>query len=51
MVVKDGEVFESKEFTGKGVDNKARLAKEDRIREAGGNYIKDATTSHTPIGT
>ena len=40
-VVKDGKVVDSIEVTSKTADKSAQSAKEDRIREAGGNYIKD----------
>ena len=43
-VIKDGEVVKSVEVTSETADKTAQLAKEDRIREAGGNYIKDRLT-------
>lgn len=41
MVVKDGEVVDSIEVTSKTADKTGQLAKEERIRDAGGNYIQD----------
>ena len=41
MVVKDGEVVNSFEVTSKTANKTAQTAKELRIREAGGNFIKD----------
>lgn len=43
-VIKDGEVVKSVEVTSETADKTAQLAKEDRIREAGGNYIVDRRT-------
>ena len=40
-VIKDDEVVKSVEVTSETADKTAQLAKEDRIREAGGNYIVD----------
>lgn len=42
VVVKDGKAVESIEVTSKTADKTAQSAKEDRIRDAGGNYIKDS---------
>lgn len=42
VVTKDGEVVESIEVTSQTADKTAQIAKEDRIRECGGNYIKDS---------
>ena len=41
MVVKDGKVVESIEVTSKTADKSEQLAKEERIRDYGGNYILD----------
>lgn len=41
VVVKDGKAVDSIEVTSKTADKSAQSAKEERIREAGGNYIKD----------
>ena len=41
MVVKDGKVVDSIEVTSKTADKTEQTAKEERIREAGGNYIRD----------
>ncbi len=41
VVVKDGKVVDSIEVTSKTADKTDQCAKEDRIREAGGNYIRD----------
>lgn len=43
-VTKDGEVVKSVEVTSETADKTVQLAKEARIREAGGNYIKDRST-------
>lgn len=40
-IVKDGKVVDTIEVTSKSASKSAQLEKEDRIREAGGNYIKD----------
>jgi hypothetical protein len=40
-VVKDGKVIDSVEVTSKTADKTEQTAKEDRIRENGGNYIRD----------
>lgn len=42
VVTKDGKVVDSVEVTSKTADKTAQLAKEERIRENGGNYIKDS---------
>ena len=42
VVVKDGRVIDSIEVTSKTADKTEQSAKEDRIRENGGNYIKDS---------
>lgn len=41
VVVKDGKVVDSIEVTSKTADKTSQTAKEERIRDAGGNYIKD----------
>lgn len=43
VVVKDGKIVDSVEVTSKTADKTAQSAKEVRIREAGGNYIKDSS--------
>lgn len=42
IVIKDGEVVDSIEVTSKTADKTEQTAKEGRIRENGGNYIKDS---------
>lgn len=42
VVTKDGKVVDSIEVTSKTADKTDQLAKEERIREKGGNYIKDS---------
>ena len=42
---KDGEVVKSVEVTSETADKRAQLAKEERIRDAGGNYVTDRRTS------
>ena len=44
MVLKDGEVVKSVEVTSKTADKTAQEAKEERIRDAGGNYVQDRST-------
>ena len=41
IVVKDGKVIDSIEVTSKTADKTKQLAKEERIRDNGGNYIRD----------
>lgn len=41
VVVKDGKVVDSIEVTSQSADKTEQCAKEDRIRDNGGNYIKD----------
>lgn len=41
VVIKDGEVIKSVEVTSQTADKTAQMAKENRIRDAGGNYIVD----------
>lgn len=41
VVVKDNKVVDSVEVTSKTADKTLQSAKENRIREAGGNYIRD----------
>lgn len=45
VVVKDGEVVDSIEVTSETADKTGQIAKEDRIRDAGGNYIRTADGS------
>lgn len=42
VVVKDGKVVDSVEVTSKTANKTEQSAKEDRIRESGGNYIRDS---------
>ncbi len=42
VVVKDGKVVDSIEVTSKTADKTDQMAKENRIKENGGNYIKDS---------
>ena len=44
VVSKDGQVVKSIEVTSQTAPKDLQIAKEDRIREAGGNYIKDRNT-------
>jgi len=44
VVCKDGEIVRSDEVTSERAPKENQSAKEDRIREAGGNFIKDRTT-------
>ncbi len=44
VVNKDGKIVKSIEVTSKTAPKEAQLAKEERIREAGGNYIKTRDT-------
>ncbi len=41
VIVKDGKVVDSIEVTSKTADKTEQTAKEERIRDAGGNYIRD----------
>lgn len=41
VVTKDGEVVDSVEVTSKDAKKEEQTAKEGRIRDAGGNYVKD----------
>ena len=43
-VIKDGEVVRSVEVTSETADKTAQMAKETRIREAGGDFIQDRRT-------
>lgn len=43
-IIKDGEVVKSVEVTSDTADKTAQLAKEERIRDTGGNYIEDRRT-------
>lgn len=42
VVVKDGKVVDSIEVTSKTADKTQQSAKEGRIRDAGGNYVRDS---------
>ncbi|MCS6925431.1 MAG: hypothetical protein NZ578_05965 [Candidatus Binatia bacterium] len=44
VVSKDGQVVKSVEVTSETADKTVQMAKEHRIREAGGNYIRDRET-------
>ena len=43
-IIKDGEVVKSVEVTSETADKTAQLAKEERIRDVGGNHIEDRRT-------
>lgn len=45
VVVKDGKVIDSIEVTSESADKTGQTAKEGRIREAGGNYIRTSDGS------
>ena len=45
VVIKNGEVVRSIEVTSEAADKTAQLAKEQRIRDAGGNFVIDRQTS------
>ena len=49
VIVKDGKVVDSIEVTSETADKTGQIAKENRIREAGGNYIKTADGSLVKI--
>ena len=49
IIVKDGKVVDSIEVTSETADKTGQIAKENRIREAGGNYIKTADGSLVKI--
>lgn len=49
-VVKDGEVIKSVEVTSLEAGKNKQMEKEDRIREAGGNYVKTPTGEVVPFG-
>lgn len=44
VVIKDGQVIKSVEVTSEAAPKALQSAKEDRIREAGGNYVLDRST-------
>ena len=44
VVIKDGQVIKSVEVTSETAPKALQSAKEDRIREAGGNYVLDRST-------
>jgi hypothetical protein len=43
-ITKDGEVIKSVEVTSETAPKEVQVAKEDRIRNEGGNFIKDRDT-------
>ncbi len=43
-IIKDGEIVKSVEVTSETAEKTAQLAKEERIRDTGGNYIEDRRT-------
>lgn len=45
VIVKDGKVVDSIEVTSETADKTAQTAKEERIREAGGNYVRTSDGS------
>ena len=45
VVVKDGQVVDSIEVTSETADKTGQTAKEERIREAGGNYVRTSDGS------
>ena len=51
VVVKDGKVVDSIEVTSKTADKTGQCAKEDRIRDAGGNFIRDNNGNLVPFPT
>lgn len=51
VVVKDGKVVDSIEVTSKTADKTGQCAKEDRIRDVGGNYIRDNNGNLVPVPT
>ncbi len=51
VVVKDGKVVDSIEVTSKTADKTGQCAKEDRIKDAGGNYIRDNNGNLVPVPT
>ena len=51
VVIKDGKVVDSVEVTSKTADKTSQSAKEERIRDAGGNYIKDSNGNLVEIPT
>lgn len=44
VVIKDGQVIKSVEVTSESAPKVLQSEKEDRIREAGGNYVRDRST-------
>lgn len=51
-IIKDGEVVKPVEVTSETADKTAQMAKENRIREAGGNYIEDRRNGEiVPFGS
>lgn len=49
VVIKDGKAVNSIEVTSKTADKTSQMAKEERIRRAGGNFIKDTNGNLTII--
>jgi hypothetical protein len=49
IVIQDGKVVDSIEVTSKTADKTQQSAKESRIREAGGKYIKDSDSNLVEI--
>ena len=50
VVIRDGEVVRSVEVTSETADKTGQTAKEERIREAGGDYVVDRRTGdHVPF--
>lgn len=51
VVIKDGKVIDMVETTSKSADKAAQIAKENRILDAGGGYVRDRATGQTvPVG-
>ncbi|MDP8568589.1 hypothetical protein [Methylophilus aquaticus] len=46
VVIENGQVVRSVETTSMTANKAAQIAKENRIREAGGNYVRDKTTGN-----
>lgn len=49
VVIKDGKVADSIEVTSKTADKSKQIDKEDRIRQSGGNFIKDSNRNLVEI--
>ena len=51
VVIKDGKVIDMVETTSKSADKAGQIAKENRILESGGRFVRDRTTGQTgPVG-